>query len=46
MTVLPSRCDHCGLDVRRDSNGWWVGPDDTSDCADSPDGHEVDGKQR
>ena len=37
------RCDHCGADVHMDRNGWWVGPDNTSDCAANDRGHEVEG---
>lgn len=39
-------CDHCGQLVHQDSNGWWVGQDDTSDCPTSERGHEVEGSPR
>jgi hypothetical protein len=39
-------CDHCGLPVRPDGNGWWIGPDSTSDCDADDRGHEVDGEAR
>jgi hypothetical protein len=39
-------CDHCGLDVSIDRNGWWVDADGTSDCDENLGGHEVDGEAR
>lgn len=36
-------CDHCQLTLHRDSNGYWVGEDETSDCDTSPFGHTVEG---
>lgn len=40
------KCDHCKQDLHRDTNGWFVGSDDTSDCPDSGFGHMVDGQPR
>jgi hypothetical protein len=39
-------CDHCKAEVHRDPSGYWVGADETSDCAASPRGHEVGGQPR
>lgn len=40
-------CDHCDLPLHKDSNGYWVGPDETSDCDTSPlSGHTVEGSER
>lgn len=49
MTVMDDRptCDHCQQRLERDDNGYWVGPDGTSDCpVDVGGGHTVDGDVR
>lgn len=42
----PFRCDHCHEPVERDRNGYWVGPDKTSDCAKDDGGHTIEGDIR
>lgn len=45
--LQPARlCDHCRDLVRRDRNGFWVGEDETSDCAAHESGHMVGGAIR
>ena len=39
-------CEHCDRPVDKDSNGWWVGDDETSDCPENPQGHTVNGSVR
>ena len=41
-----NECDYCGQPLHRDHIGYWVGEDGTSDCPDSPHGHEIDGAPR
>lgn len=41
-----NRCDTCHVVVDVDAGGWWVGPDKTSDCPGSPQGHTVKGRTR
>jgi hypothetical protein len=40
---LVEHCDHCSVPLHRDTNGWWVGPDESSDCPSCNRGHELDG---
>jgi hypothetical protein len=40
MTIT---CDHCRQPMHHDSNGYWVGDDNTSDCPENMDGHTVNG---
>lgn len=43
---VPFRCDHCRLPLTRDRNGYWVGPDKTSDCGKHERGHMIEGEIR
>ena len=38
-------CDHCGEELHRDSNGYFVGKDETSDCSMTAAGHRYNGKE-
>lgn len=37
------RCDSCYEKLTVDKNGFYVGPDETSDCPVSDEGHTYDG---
>ena len=39
-------CDHCDQELHRDACGWFVGSDETADCAEHALGHEVNGQVR
>lgn len=39
-------CDHCQTELSRDTNGYYVGSDSTSDCPESDAGHTVNGDVR
>lgn len=39
-------CDHCGQRLHHDINGWWVGPDETSDCPLNEGGHTWNWERR
>ena len=41
-----SGCDWCDAVLHRDSNGYWVGDDDTSECPSHDEGHTVDNRSR
>lgn len=43
MNEETTMCDHCELPVHLDRNGYWAGPDNTSDCRLHPNGHTVNG---
>lgn len=40
MDTDTRHCDHCDLPLTVDRNGYWVGPDETSDCPADDRGHE------
>lgn len=41
------KCDSCGQELHSDRAGYWVGPDETSDCpVDDRRGHTVNGEIR
>lgn len=43
MDVRVTLCDHCAEVVHTDVNGFWVGDDETAECAAFDGGHEVNG---
>lgn len=42
---MPYICDHCDEEIRPDANGFFVGNDRTSDCAENTGGHEWEGRR-
>ncbi|QFP95389.1 hypothetical protein SEA_YUUY_61 [Microbacterium phage YuuY] len=41
---MPYLCDHCEEELHTDRNGYFVGRDNTSDCAEDPNGHTWEGR--